>query len=24
MRKLDLHNVSEVTVYAIKNGFVTD
>ena len=24
MRKLDLHNVSAVTVYAIKNGFVTD
>jgi len=24
MRKLDLHNVSEVTVYAIKNGFTTD
>ena len=24
MRKLDLHNVSEVTVYAIKNGFVGD
>jgi len=24
MRKLDLHNVSEVTVYAIRNGFVTD
>ena len=24
MRKLDLHNVSEVTVYALKNGFVTD
>ena len=24
MRKLDLHNVSEVTVYAIKNGFVSD
>jgi DNA-binding NarL/FixJ family response regulator len=24
MRKLDLHNVSEVTVYAIKNGFVTE
>lgn len=24
MRKLDLHNVSEVTVYAMKNGFVTD
>jgi len=24
MRKLDLHNVSEVTAYAIKNGFVTD
>ncbi len=24
MRKLDLHSVSEVTVYAIKNGFVTD
>ena len=24
MRKLALHNVSEVTVYAIKNGFVTD
>ena len=24
MHKLDLHNVSEVTVYAIKNGFVTD
>jgi DNA-binding NarL/FixJ family response regulator len=23
MRKLDLHNVSEVTVYAIRNGFVT-
>jgi len=23
MRKLDLHNVSEVTVYALKNGFVT-
>ena len=24
MRKLDLHNVSEVTVYAIKNGFTID
>ena len=24
MRKLDLHNVSEVTVYALKNGFVSD
>jgi DNA-binding NarL/FixJ family response regulator len=24
MRKLDLHNVSEVTVYALKNGFTTD
>ena len=24
MRKLDLHNVSEVTVYAIRNGFVTE
>ena len=24
MRKLDLHNASEVTVYAIRNGFVTD
>ena len=24
MRKLDLHNVSEVTMYAIKNGFVGD
>jgi DNA-binding NarL/FixJ family response regulator len=24
MRKLDLHNVSEVTVFAIKNGFVSD
>jgi len=24
MRKLDLHNVSEVTVYAIRNGFVSD
>lgn len=24
MRKLNLHNVSEVTVYAIKNGFVSD
>ena len=24
MRKLDRHNVSEVTVYAIRNGFVTD
>lgn len=24
MRKLDLHNVSEVTVYAIKNGFTTE
>lgn len=24
MRKLDLHNVSEVTVYAIKNGYVSD
>jgi DNA-binding NarL/FixJ family response regulator len=24
MRKLDLHNVSEVTVYAVKNGFTTD
>jgi len=23
MRKLNLHNVSEVTVYAIRNGFVT-
>jgi len=24
MRKLDLHNVSEVTVYALKNGFVSE
>jgi DNA-binding NarL/FixJ family response regulator len=24
MRKLDLHNVSEVTVYAIKNGFLSE
>jgi len=24
MKKLDLHNVSAVTVYAIKNGFVTE
>jgi len=24
MRKLDLHNVSEVTVYAIRNGFITE
>jgi len=24
IRKIDLHNVSEVTVYAIKNGFTTD
>ena len=24
MRKLDLHSVSEVTVYAIKNGFIND
>jgi len=24
MKKLDLHNVSEVTVYAVKNGFVSD
>jgi DNA-binding NarL/FixJ family response regulator len=24
MKKLDLHNVSEVTVYAIQNGFTTD
>jgi len=24
MRKLDIHNVSEVTVYAIRNGFVSN
>jgi len=23
MRKLDLHSVSAVTVYAIQNGFIT-